>query len=114
MTLWRKLIQQEPGKNSLKIESGDLFYIRANGALTRLEIDDLRLAELKVLNQELYWYLEDQSGAFALIPESVDGIGTLRRYLSSWRGFNYDGLLRFDTEHQSRLQLWPLAWNRVA
>ncbi|TCS41649.1 hypothetical protein [Reinekea marinisedimentorum] len=114
MTLWRKQTQNETTQSRLHIEFGELTYYRSNGAITRLEIDDLRLAELRVINGEVYWYLEDQSGAFALIPETMTSIGLLRRYLSNWRGFNYDGLLRFDTEQQTRLQLWPLLQDRVA
>lgn len=114
MMLWRKQTQNESTPSRLHIEFGELSYYRSNGAVTRIEIDDLRLAELRVIKQEVYWYLEDQSGSFALIPERIENIGVLRRYLSNWRGFNYDGLLRFDVEQQTRLQLWPFEVVRAA
>ncbi|WP_196157098.1 hypothetical protein [Reinekea sp. G2M2-21] len=99
---------------SIRIEQGVLVYVRENGALTQIDIDQLRLAELRVLNQGLYWYLVDEQGNFVLLPESLADIGVVRRYLSSWRGFNYDGLLRFDASQQQTLRLWPLADRKAA
>jgi len=119
MTMWRSLfsspfISQRPVVRILHIEEGALSYYRKNGAVTRIEVDDLKLAELRTINGQLFWYLVDHTDAFALIPESVPEIGILRRYLSTWRGFNYDGLLRFDPEEADYLQLWPLPELQVA
>lgn len=117
MTFWRKLKQVsagQPQESKVQIDLGELSYYRSNGALTRIDIDDLSCAELRVIANEVYWYLEDKSGAYVLVPEQCSGIGELRRYLSSWRGFNYDGLLRFDMARQVKLQLWPLEQARAA
>jgi hypothetical protein len=95
-------------EGGLVIEQGRLTYVRSTGATSVIEIDSLHLAEVRVLRGEVYWYLEDESQAFVLIPESTKSIGLLRRYLSSWRGFNYDGLLSFDITAQTELRLWPL------
>jgi len=114
MTVWQSLLTQKKVVRSLHIEAGQLSYYRPNGAITRIYIDDLTHAELRQINSQLYWYLLDQSGAFALIPEAGTQIGLLRRYLSSWRGFNYDGLLRFDPSTDQRLLLWSLLGRRAA
>ena len=115
MMFFRRTVKQpEVMLACVDIKDGQLIHRRSNGALTCVDIDDLRRAELRVLEQQLYWYLEDQRGAFALIAERTEGIGRVRRYLSSWRGFDYDGLLRFDSEQQSHLQLWPMLLDRAA
>lgn len=99
---------QPESQGELSIERGRLTYLRSNGALTCIEIDALALAELRVLRGEVYWYLEDEHQAFVLIPETTNGLGNVRRYLSAWRGFNYHGLLNFDLTQQTELRLWPL------
>jgi hypothetical protein len=105
---------EKKNAKTIHIEKGVLFYYRPNGVVTRIEIDDLKRVELKVLKFEIYWHLIDTQDNFALIPESVSDIGILRRYLSNWRGFNYDGLLRFDWTKQTRMQLWPIEEAEVA
>lgn len=108
MTLWRSEKDRLKPARELHIEQGRLFYYRPNGALTCIEIDDLAYADIRTIQQQNYWFLEDKFGAFVLIPESCAQIALLRRYLSQWRGFNYDGLLRFDGSEKSLVQLWPL------
>ena len=114
MTIWRTLKSVTTPVRSILIEHGTMTYFRANGALTILEIDDLSRAEIRVLRGEIYWLLTDKYDNIALIADSNPDIGILRRYLSHWRGFNYDGLLRFDKDRQSSLQLWPIAQTKVA
>ncbi len=114
MTIWRSLKKENQAVVSLFIDQGVLRHYRANGALTQIVIDDLKLAELRVIKGITYWYLEDNQQAFALIPETLDEIGLIRRYLSLWRGFDYDGLLKFESEHDQSLQLWPLRVEKVA
>jgi hypothetical protein len=108
MTLWRSLRSEKKAARHLLIEHGELSYFRNKGAVTRIQIDSLVLAKLKVIDVDIYWYLEDDEGNFVLIPESIPEIGQLRRYLSAWRGFNYDGLLNFDITQQTEVQLWPI------
>ena len=108
MTLWRTLKSAATPARSLLIEQGRLYFYRANGALTMIELDDLEKAELRVLHSHIYWLLTDKYHNEALIPDNNPDIGYLRRYLAQWRGFNYDGLLRFDSAQQSQLQLWPI------
>lgn len=95
-------------RSRLAIEQGCLRYTHLNGALTTLNVDELISAELRVLRGETYWYLNDANGSVALIPEVCPQIGILRRYLSALRGFNYDGLVRFDADYDTELQLWPV------
>lgn len=112
MTIWRSIkAEQKPAKR-LFIEDGILYYYRDKGAVSCCDVDHLQSAWLRTVNHDIYWYLIDQKGGFVLIPESTLGIGLLRRYLSSWRGFNYDGLCRFDPVTEREIQLWPL--QRVA
>lgn len=113
MTFWRSLKAEQQPAHDILIEEGRLYYYRQGGAVSCCEIDDLGAATLKVLNNELYWHLIDNQGQFVLIPESCPGIGRLRRYLSLWRGFNYDGLLNFDPEQHQELLLWPLQQKRA-
>lgn len=108
MTLWRSFKTEHKAACRLLIEHGELSYFRHNGAVTRIVLDELALAELRVIGVDLYWYLEDEAQSFALIPESIPEIGQLRRYLSQWRGFDYTGLLNFDITQQTHLRLWPL------
>lgn len=108
MTIWQSQKSAVKPARELHIEHGRLFYYRSNGALTCIEIDDLTYADIRTIQQQNYWFLEDKYGAFALIPESCPQIGLIRRYLSQWRGFNYDGLLKFDDSDSSQVQLWPL------
>lgn len=109
MTIWHrvKTRKTEHEAPSLRIDYGVLYFFRANDAVTIVELDDLALAELRVCRSRTYWYLVDRQGAEALIPETIEGVGSLRRYLASWRGFNYDALLRFQPESAKRIQLWP-------
>lgn len=113
MTLWRTKHSATKPARRLLIEQGELSYYRANGAITRVLIDQLELAELRVIGHELYWFLLDDQGNQALIPESISEIGQLRRYLSQWRGFDYTGLLNFDITQQTCLRLWPLVQKRA-
>ncbi len=114
MTIWRTLKAATSPARSILIEQGTLSFYRANGALTLIEIDDLVSAEIRVLQGDIYWLLIDKNDNMALIADDNPDIGQVRRYLSQWRGFNYDGLLRFDKDHQSSLQLWPIAQTKVA
>ncbi|MFT4674365.1 MAG: hypothetical protein ACI9RY_001133 [Reinekea sp.] len=114
MTVWRPLQAQKELVRSLHIEAGELIYYRPSGAITRVVIDELARAELRQIRNQMYWYLLDQSGAFALIPETCTQLGLLRRYLSAFRGFNYDGLLRFDPSIDQDLLLWSVPGQRAA
>ena len=114
MTVWQSLLAQKEVVRSLHIEAGELIYYRPSGAITHVVIDELSRAELRQINHQLYWYLLDQNGSFALIPEACSQFGLLRRYLLSFRGFNYDGLLRFDPSIDQRLLLWSMTDQRVA
>jgi hypothetical protein len=117
MTFWRNLktmttpVAEQP---SVKIEQGILYYYRHNGALSCCEIDHLQSAWLRTIRGEIYWHLIDQTGAFVLLPESTPGLGLVRRYLSSWRGFNYNGLCRYEPASDHVLQLWPLLMSKAA
>jgi|TARA_B110000503_G_scaffold15687_1_gene22112 hypothetical protein len=114
MTVWQSLYAQKEIVRSLHIEAGELIYYRPSGAITRVVVDELARVELRQIKNQMYWYLLDQSGAFALIPETCTQIGSLRRYLTPFHGFNYDGLLRFEPSTDQRLLLWSLADRRAA
>ena len=89
-----------------------LTYWRNNGACTCIDIADLESAKLKSINGKIYWHLVDQNSAFVFFCESVEGASKVRQYLSTWRGFDYDGLIHFNHEDDEIL-LWPLYETRL-
>lgn len=107
MTLTRLRLNEISDGHSLRLEHGILSYFRPGEIVTRLDIADLTCVELRKVRGKIYWYLVDRSNCFAIIPEDCPDIRTIRRYLSQWTGFDYDGLIRFDTTQESTLQLWP-------
>lgn len=104
MVKWWSLDKQHP--KGVFIEHGELHWYRNEGVLTRIVIDELQCVSVFSYREEVYWHLIDQYNNRAVIPEQTMGMPIIRQYLSSWRGFNYDALLRYQPE-QKRVQLWP-------
>ncbi|MEJ2066349.1 MAG: hypothetical protein P8X74_24225 [Reinekea sp.] len=65
---------------------------------------------VKIEQGILYYYRHNG----ALSCWSTPGLGLVRRYLSSWRGFNYNGLCRYEPASDHVLQLWPLLMSKAA
>ncbi|MBU2864865.1 hypothetical protein QWZ13_06460 [Reinekea marina] len=105
MVKWWSLDKQHP--KGVFIEQGELHWYRHNGVLTRLVIDELRNVSVFSYQDQVFWHLIDQHNNIAVIPEQTMGMPIIRQYLSSWRGFNYDALLRYEPEQQA-VQLWPI------
>jgi hypothetical protein len=106
MVKWWSLDKQHP--QGVFVEHGELHWYRTSGVLTRIVIDDLNQVSIFSHHEKVYWYLIDQQQNFAVIPEETMGMPIIRQYLSSWRGFDYDSLLRYEPA-QGSVQLWPIA-----
>lgn len=87
-----------------------LVYMRINGAVTELDLADLSRVSVFASGDQCYWHIEGKGCNEAIVPMDVPGESLIRQYLSDWRGFDYDGLVRFvsDDQPQGRRQLWPL------
>jgi hypothetical protein len=105
MVKWWSLGTQHP--QGVFIEHGELHWHRANGSVTRIIIDDLKQVSLRSHQNQVYWHLVDQYENMAVIPEDTMGMPIIRQYLSSWRGFDYDALCRFELG-SANTKLWPL------
>ena len=105
MVKWWSLDKQHP--HGVFIEHGELHWYRTNGVLTRIIIDDLKQVSIFTYNDQVYWHLIDQHQNVAVIPEDTMGMPIIRQYLSSWRGFDYDSLLRYEPS-SAQIQLWPI------
>lgn len=105
MVKWWSLDKKHP--QGVFIEHGELHWYRNKGVLTRIIIDDLKQVSVFTYNNQVYWHLIDQYENAAIIPEETMGMPIIRQYLSSWRGFDYDGLLRYEPLSES-VQLWPI------
>lgn len=87
-----------------------LVYRRGSGARTELDLADLtRVSVFADARGQCYWHIQGKGCTEAIVPMDIPGESLIRQYLSPWRGFDYDGLVRFVSEpagSQRRL-LWP-------
>lgn len=89
------------------LDGGELLWSRPGGVETRVAIDNLRQVFVFTQQSQVVWFIEDNDENYAVIPEHTFGMSAVRRYLSNWRGFNYDALLRYELGGEAT-QLWPL------
>lgn len=95
---------------TVMLDDDQLVYRRASGARTELDLADLTRVSVFAVADQCYWHIEGKGCSEAIVPIDIPGESLIRQYLSQWRGFDYDGLVRFisDAEPQGRRQLWPL------
>ncbi|WP_028669297.1 hypothetical protein [Saccharospirillum impatiens] len=88
-----------------------LVYCRPSGARTELDLADLtRVTVFAVGSGQCFWHIEGKGCSEAIVPLDVPGESLIRQYLSQWRGFDYDGLVRFVSAEKphGQTQVWPL------
>lgn len=95
---------------AVTLDADALQYRRKNGARTELDLADLTRVSVFAVDGQCYWHVEGKGCSEAIVPMDVPGESLIRQYLSGWRGFDYDGLVRFvsEAEPQGCKQLWPL------
>lgn len=86
-----------------------LIYTRDAAVRTELDMADLSEVTVFARGEQCYWHLTSQDRREALVPVGIPGESLIRQYLSGWRGFDYDGLVRFVSEppEGGRRRLWP-------
>lgn len=93
------------------LNDDELVYRRASGARTELDLADLtQVSVFADASGQCYWHIEGKGCTEAIVPIDIPGESLIRQYLSQWRGFDYDGLVRFvsEVQPQGHKQLWPL------
>ncbi|WP_394170031.1 hypothetical protein [Saccharospirillum alexandrii] len=112
MSPFRRQHRSDAGSGPAVVLTDDqLVYRRASGARTELDLADLtRVSVFADASGQCFWHIEGKGCTEAIVPVDVPGESLIRQYLSQWRGFDYDGLVRFVSEGQSQghRQLWPL------
>lgn len=95
---------------AVELRNDRLVYRRGLQAKTELDMADLEEVAVLASNDLCYWHLRTRSRGEALVPVGIPGEAQIRQYLSHWRGFDYDALVRFVSEPPVRgsLRLWPL------
>jgi len=95
---------------AVTLDGDALVYSRASGARTELDLADLTRVFVFAVNGQCYWHIEGKGCSEAIVPMDIPGESLIRQYLAEWRGFDYDGLVRFVSEEhpQGQRQLWPL------
>lgn len=96
-------------QTSIEVNQNQLTYNRSTRASTRLDLADLSEVEVFAVGQQCYWHLTQANRSEAVVPMGIPGEARIRQYLAQWRGFDYDGLVRFVSEPptQGRRRLWP-------
>lgn len=96
---------------AVELNDDHLIYHRNAGTRTELDLGGLESVDVLVAGERCYWHLTSRGRQEAVVPVGIPGESLIRQYLSSWRGFDYDGLVRFVSEPptQGRRRLWPLA-----
>lgn len=94
----------------VEVDNDRLLYHRGPGARTELDLADLAEAAVMAADERCYWHLRTAGRQEAVVPVGIPGEASIRQYLSSWRGFDYDALVRFVSEPSPRgsRRLWPL------
>ena len=87
-----------------------MIYTRNASTRTELDLADLAEVDVFARGEQCYWHLISQDRQEALVPVGIPGESLIRQYLADWRGFDYDGLVRFVSEPpvEGRRRLWPL------
>lgn len=95
---------------SVVLTGDELVYRRASGARTDLDLADLTRVSVFAVAGQCFWHIEGKGCSEAIVPIDIPGESLIRQYLSEWRGFDYDGLVRFvsEAEPEGQKQLWPL------
>lgn len=111
MTVFRhsRPAQAEAGP-SVVLTGDELVYRRASGARTNLDLADLTRVSVFAVAGQCFWHIEGKGCSEAIVPVDIPGESLIRQYLSQWRGFDYDALVRFVSaaEPEGHKQLWPL------
>lgn len=94
---------------AIEVSQNQLTYHRPSRARTLLDLADLAEVEVFAVEQQCYWHLIQANRSEAVVPMGIPGEARIRQYLAQWRGFDYDGLVRFISEPpaQGRRRLWP-------
>ncbi|WP_127556166.1 hypothetical protein [Saccharospirillum alexandrii] len=112
MSPFRRQPRSDAGSGPAVVLTDDhLVYQRASGARTELDLADLtRVSVFADASGQCFWHIEGKGCTEAIVPVDIPGESLIRQYLSQWRGFDYDGLVRFvsEAQPQGRRQLWPL------
>lgn len=95
---------------SVELNQDQMIYRRSALASTELNLAALESVDVLVAGDTCYWHLTAKGRREAVVPVGIPGESLIRQYLSTWRGFDYDGLVRFISEPPSkgRRRLWPL------
>lgn len=95
---------------AVEVHNDRLVYRRGAQARTELDMADLEEVAVLANNDHCYWHLRTRAAGEALVPVGIPGEAQIRQYLSLWRGFDYDALVRFISEPPQRgsQRLWPL------
>lgn len=95
---------------AVELAEDHMTYTRSKAARTELDLANLAAVEVFSREDRCYWHLTSKDRQEALVPVGIPGESLIRQYLSSWRGFDYDGLVRFVSEPpvDGRRKLWPL------
>lgn len=96
-------------QSSIEVSQNQLTYHRPTRASTLLDLADLAEVDVFSVEQQCYWHLIQTDRSEAVVPVGIPGEARIRQYLAQWRGFDYDGLVRFISEPpaQGRRRLWP-------
>lgn len=96
--------------HAVELRNDHLVYRRGLQATTELDLADLEEVAMLANNDLCYWHLRTRASGEALVPVGIPGEPLIRQYMSSWRGFDYDALVRFVSEppNSGSLRLWPL------
>lgn len=94
---------------SVELTNDRMVYRRGEHACTEFDMAALQSAEVLTVRERCYWHLRGAGKLEAIVPVGIPGENLIRHYLSEWRGFDYDGLVRFVSEPPAndRRRLWP-------
>lgn len=95
---------------TVELNDDQMVYRRSALAHTELDLAGLTSVDVLVAGETCYWHLTTKDRREAVVPVGIPGESLIRQYLSTWRGFDYDGLVRFVSEPpaEGRRRLWPM------
>ncbi|WP_189607463.1 hypothetical protein [Saccharospirillum salsuginis] len=99
-----------PTAPAVQLNQDHMIYTRNASTRTELDLADLAEVDVFARGEQCYWHLTGKDRREALVPVGIPGESLIRQYLADWRGFDYDGLVRFVSEPpvEGRRRLWPL------